>query len=80
MDYCEKLANEKKSEFDELMKLPSPPGIKVCNMISGYMIGCMNGQLYLNCPKDKVGADPACGKIKDFVTKCGFLYPCPPKN
>ena len=58
-----------------MAKLPQPAGEKVCNMISGYTIACINGQVFKNCPKDKLGADPACNQIKAFIEKCGFLYP-----
>lgn len=78
MDFCEKEGIAKKPDYDEMAKLPVPAGEKSCNMISGYMIGCVNGQVYKNCPKDKFGADPACNGIKAFVEKCGFLYPAIP--
>lgn len=58
-----------------MAKLPATAGEKVCNMISGYMIGCVQGQFFKNCPKDKYKAEPACEGIKAFVEKCGFLYP-----
>lgn len=73
VDFCEKEGKAKKSEFDEMAKQPGDE--KICNMISGYTIACINGQVYKNCPKDKFGADPACNGIKTYVEKCGFLYP-----
>lgn len=75
MNFCEKEGKNRKADFDEMAKGPVPAGEKVCNMISGYMIGCINGQVYKNCPKDKYGVDPACNGIKAFIEKCGFLYP-----
>jgi hypothetical protein len=48
-------------------------------MISGYMMGCVHGQIFKNCPKDKYGADADCDKIKAFVEKCGCLFPMKPK-
>jgi hypothetical protein len=75
VDYCEKESNNKKSDFEEMSKIPVPAGEKVCNMMSGFMIGCVNGQVFKNCPKDKYGASAACDGIKGFVDKCGFLYP-----
>lgn len=75
VDFCEKEATSKKAEFDEMAKLPATPGEKSCNMISGFLIGCVNGQIYKNCPKDKYTAEPACDAIKSFVDKCGFLCP-----
>lgn len=74
IDYCESEGNNKKAEFDEFAK-QRPATEKSCNMISGYLIGCVSGQVFKNCPKDKFGADPACNEIKSFVDKCGFLYP-----
>lgn len=76
VDFCEKETNNKKSDFDEMAKLPVlPAGEKVCSMISGFMIGCVQGQVYKNCPKDKYVADATCDGIKAFVEKCGFLFP-----
>lgn len=51
------------------------PGEKVCNMVSGFMIGCINGQVFKNCPKDKYTADASCDAIKAFADKCGCLSP-----
>lgn len=73
VDFCDKEASSKKAEFDEMSK--APPGEKSCNMISAFLIGCVHGQMYKNCPKDKYTADPACDAIKGFVDKCGFLCP-----
>lgn len=53
------------------------PGEKVCHMMSGFMIGCVTGQIFKNCPKDKSGADAECDKIKAFVDKCVVLFPKP---
>lgn len=78
VDFCEKEGNAKQAEFDEMAK-SVPAGEKSCNMISGYMIGCVNGQILKNCPKDKFGADPACEAMKAFVDKCGILFPPKPK-
>lgn len=64
-----------KPDFDEMAKHPPPPGVKACCPLSGFLIGCVHAQAYINCPKDKYGADAACGPIKDFATKCNFLYP-----
>lgn len=79
IDFCEKEGQSKKVDFDEMAKLPGPPTDKVCNMISGYMIGCVYGQIFKNCPKDKYTADAECDKIKAFVDKCGCLHPIKPK-
>jgi hypothetical protein len=35
VDFCEAEAQKKKSDFEEMMKMPAAPGEKVCNMISG---------------------------------------------
>lgn len=64
-----------KPEFDDIAKMPGPPNEKVCNMCSGFMIGCVHAEAYKNCPKDKYTADASCDAIKTFVDKCGFLYP-----
>lgn len=74
VDYCEKEANNKKSHFEEMAK-SAPAGEKVCSMISPFMIGCVHGQAFKNCPKDKYGADPKCDAIKGFVDKCVLLFP-----
>lgn len=74
VEFCEKEGKTKKADFDEMAKPPQPAGEKVCNLISGYMIGCISGQVFKNCPKDKYDVDPACNGIKAYVEKCGFLY------
>ncbi|CRL06748.1 CLUMA_CG019521, isoform A [Clunio marinus] len=75
VEHCDKEYQTKKAGFDEMAKQPAAPGEKVCNMASGFLIGCVNAQIFLNCPKDKVAADASCGPIKSFIDKCGFLYP-----
>lgn len=79
IDFCEKEGQSKKVDFDEMAKLPGPPTEKVCNMISGHMIGCVYGQIFKNCPKDKYTADGECDKIKSYVDKCSCLFPMKPK-
>lgn len=54
---------------------PSPNGAKMCNPVSGFLLGCVNGQIFKNCPADKFTANDDCNKIKEFVNKCGCLFP-----
>lgn len=75
VEFCDKEAESKKAEFDEMSKKPAPPGEKQCNMVSGFMIGCVTGQMMKNCPKDKLVADAECDKLTAFVDKCTFLFP-----
>lgn len=64
-----------KDDFDEMAK-DVVPGEVVCNMISGFMIICIRGQIYKNCPSEKYSKDVAeCVTIKNYVEKCGFLLP-----
>lgn len=79
IEHCLNEGNSKKSEFDEMTKLPAAPGEKMCNMMSGFLLGCVHAQVFKNCPKDKSGADAECDKIKAFADKCGFLMPMKPK-
>lgn len=73
INFCENEGNTLKAEFDEMAKM-NAGNDKACNMISGFLIGCVSGQVFKNCPKDKFGADPACEAIKSFVDKCGMLF------
>jgi hypothetical protein len=58
-----------------MAKASAKEGEKICNMFSAFMIGCVNGQIYKNCPKDIYEADAACDGIKSYIDKCGILYP-----
>lgn len=79
VEFCDKDAESMKAEFDEMMtKMPAPPGEKQCNMITGYMVGCLTGQVLKNCPKDKLVAEADCGKLTEFVGKCTVLFPMKP--
>jgi len=77
LDFCEKEAEKKKADFDEISKMAGPPGEKVCGMMSGFLMGCVHGQVFKNCPKDKFEDNAECNEIKAFVEKCTFLFPGP---
>lgn len=75
LEYCVKESANMKKDFDDMAKGVAP-GEVACNMISGFMIGCVHGQIYKNCPADKYSKDVAdCVTIKSYVDKCGFLQP-----
>lgn len=43
--------------------MPGAPGEKVCKMSSGFIIGCVYGQIYKKCPKDSLVADADCSSL-----------------
>lgn len=74
VDVCMKKADEMKDEFDKMAKM-TPPGSQVCNMKSGFLIGCAHAGVYKECPSSKYTADAECDKIKTFLDKCMILLP-----
>lgn len=66
-------AGTKEADFKIQAALPAGPGEKICNPMSGFMMGCVTGQVYKNCPADKYTAGKECDAIKAHVDKCGML-------
>lgn len=66
-------AGTKEADFKIQAALPAGPGEKICHPMSGFMMGCIIGQVYKNCPADKYTAGKECDAIKAHVDKCGML-------
>lgn len=48
-------------------------GEKNCNPISGFMVTCINGQVFKNCPVDQqTNFDAECLKLSTFADTCGM--------
>lgn len=66
-------AGTKEADFKTVAAMPAGPGEKICHPMSGFMMGCVTGQVYKNCPADKYTVNKECDEIKAHVDKCGML-------
>lgn len=74
IDKCVAEGESKKGMFDEGAKLPPiPPANQTCNMMSGFMVGCVHAQVLLQCPN--YAQKPECATLKEFATDCGMVMP-----
>ena len=68
------VAAAKEDEMKLTATMASPSSEQICHPISGFLIGCVTGQIYKNCPTNKYKAGEECDKIKTFVDDCGLLF------
>ncbi|CAO1368761.1 unnamed protein product [Diamesa serratosioi] len=66
IDKCQIDAVAKEADMKITAAMVVPAGDLVCHPISGFLIGCVTGQIYKNCPANKYKAGEECDKIKTF--------------
>jgi hypothetical protein len=49
------------------------PVSQACGTNSGFLIGCVHGQILLQCPN--MQQNPDCNELKQFVSECGMVMP-----
>lgn len=54
-------------------ELKPAPSSEACGTNSGFLIGCVHGQILLQCPN--MQQKPECNELKQFVNECGMVMP-----
>lgn len=53
--------------------MTSTNGELICNQLSGFMVKCINGQVFKNCLADqKTNFDDECLKLSMYADTCGM--------